>query len=212
MKNAVARDKAKIVDRFFRAKVCEVVSHISMGVCEIPMDGNCLLNAVCHQLHRLEIERKQHKAAMDKLRKDVVDHIENNMPNMPVYSFIMKDRIYQTNPAMKKIVDLEKETKCFLEKLSKDKYWGGYESLHAISNIHKKNIIIINENDEPNMILEFTSNFNESMIIFMNSIRNHYESVVNIDSQVIIALSNEIIDKQMKSHISGNDIIEIEND
>lgn len=81
-----------------------------------------------------------------------------------------------------------------------------HESLHAISNIHKKNIIIINENDEPNMILEFTPDFNESIIIFMNSIRNHYESVVNVDSQVIIALSNEIIDKQMKSHISGNDI------
>lgn len=49
MKNAVARDKAKIVDRFFRTKVCEVVSHISMGVCEISMDGNCLFNAVCQQ-------------------------------------------------------------------------------------------------------------------------------------------------------------------
>lgn len=209
MKNAVARDKTKCVDRLFRAKVYEVVSHISMGVCEILMDGNCLFNAVCHQLHRLEIESEQHKAAMDKLRKDVVDHIEKNMP---AYSFILKDRIYQTNPAMKPIVDLEKETKCFLEKLSKDKYWGGYESLHAISNIHKKNIIIINENDEPNMILEFTPDFNESIIIFMNSIRNHNESVVNIDSQVIIALSNEIIDKQTKSHISGNDIIEIEDD
>lgn len=126
MKNTVAKNKGKIIERSFRANVLNILSNMSIGVCETPSDGNCLFGAICHQLHRLEIGSEQHKTLMEKLRMDVVKHIENNMTD---YLFIMKDRIYHKNPGIK-IIDLEKEIKCFLEQsLSKDKCWGGVMNL-----------------------------------------------------------------------------------
>lgn len=164
---------------------------------------------ISYTLYRLEIGSEQHKALMEKLRMDVVQHIENNIP---AYEFILKDRIYHKNPE-NKITDIEKEIKSFLKTtLSKDNRWGGNESLHAISTIHRKNIVIFNENDAANMILKFNTDYNESIMIFLNANRDHYESVVNVDSQVISAIALEIIKNQTKSTFEEGVTYEIEDD
>lgn len=209
MRNTIAKNETIIIERNFRANIQNLLSDMSIKVCQIPADGNCLFHAVCHQLNRLEIASDQHKTLMEKLRMDVVQHIENNIA---AYEFIMKDRIYHKNPGIK-IISLEKEIKSFLERsLSKDGTWGGNESLHAISTIHKKNIVIINETDDPNMILKFNPDYNESIMIFLNSDRYHYESVVNVDFQVISAIAVELIEKQTKPNFIQGVTYEIEDD
>lgn len=207
MRNTVINNNGVIVERQFRANVQNVHADMSVGVCEISPDGNCVFGAIVHQLHRLEIESEHHKTMMRQLRMDVVKHIENNMTD---YSFIMKDLIYHKNSGGK-ITDLEKEIQHYLKKLSKDRFWAGNESLHAISIMYKKNIVIINENDDPNMILKFNPDFKESIIIFLNASRNHYESVVNVDTQVISAIAAEIIENQTKS-VYSEGVIEIQDD
>lgn len=207
MRNTVINNNGTIVERQFRANIQNIRTDLSLGVCEISPDGNCVFGAIVHQLHRLEIGSEQHKTKMQQLRMDVVKHIENNITD---YLFIMKDLIYHKNSG-KKITNLVKEIQHYLKKLSNDRFWAGNESLHAISIMYKKNIVIINENDKPNMILKFNPDFKESIIIFLNASRNHYESVVNADTQVISAMAADIIENETKSNfIEG--VIEIQDD
>lgn len=78
--------------------------------------------------------------------------------------------------------------------------------------MYKKNIVIINENDDPNMIIKFTPDYNESIMIFMNASCDHYESVVNVDAQVVSAIAIGIIENQTKSNMSQAEIVVIEDE
>lgn len=139
MKNTIAKNEGIIVQRDIRANVQNILSNILIGTCQIPADGNCLFNAVAHQLYRLEIGSEQHKALIEKLRMDVVQHIENNIP---AYEFILKDRIYHKNPE-KKITDIEKEIKFFLKTtLSKDNRWGGGTNLFTRYQLYTEQILL----------------------------------------------------------------------
>lgn len=62
------------------------------------------------------------------------------------------------------------------------------------------------------MILKFNPDYNESIMIFLNSSRDHYESVVNVDFQVISAIAVETIAKQMKSNFIQGVTYKIEDD
>lgn len=209
LKNSIVSNNMKIVQRKFRANVQNILSDMSLGVIEISPDGNCLFGAIVHQLFHVDTESEQHVTMVQKLRMDVVKHIENNVTD---YLFIMKDLIYHKNPS-KKIMNIEKEIQDYLDNgLSIDKSWAGNESLNAISIMYKKNIVIINENDDPNMIMKFTSDFNETIIIFFNVTRDHYESVVDIDAQVLSAIAAELIKNQTKPGFDGDLVYLIEDD
>lgn len=207
LKNSVFINNVNIVQRKFRANVQNVLSDMTLGVIEISPNGNCLFGAVVHQLFHLDTESEQHVTMVQKLRMDVVKNIKNNVTD---YLFIMKDLIYNQNPG-KRIMNIEKEIQDYLDnRLSKDKRWAETESLHAISMMNKKSIVIINENDDPNMIMKFTSDFNETIIIFFNVTRDHYESVVDIDAQVLSAIAVELIKNQTKSGFDEDLVHEIE--
>lgn len=62
------------------------------------------------------------------------------------------------------------------------------------------------------MILKFNTDYNESVMIFLNASRDHYESVVNVDSQVISAIALEIIKNQTKKTFEKGVTYEIEDD
>lgn len=165
-------------------------------------DGNCLFSAIAHQLYRHPIYSNDHKDAMNRLRAMVVEHILDPV-NFPSYKFTLQDRVNELKSA-DQIQNMPTECKCKLyvrHVLSKDRIWGGHESIKAISEIHKVNILIFNE--EGTCILQTNTNekYQQSIAIayrFGTSqhgeiIRNHYDSVCDMNSDDVWTATDSVL-------------------
>lgn len=158
-----------------------------LTVATIPGDGFCLFGALAHQLFRNPINSPQHKKATKKLKSEVVKYIlaPENFPN---FEFILKNRVYDMKKS-NEITDMSMECKLFV-RYSLDKTgWGGAETLQAISEIYKSNILIFNEDEtcyiyknnhkyEQTVAIAYRLNFDEDG----NVRRNHYDSVCDMDA------------------------------
>lgn len=89
--------------------------------------------------------------------------------------------------------------------LSQDKHWAGHESIQAISDKHKVNILIFNEGDQWVLYTNEKETHERSIAIVFRigyeengtSVRNHYDSVSDIKSDDIWAATDSVI-KRMK--------------
>lgn len=152
-------------------------------------NGNCLFSAVAHQLYQHPINSIDHTDAINKLRADVVKHILDPA-NFPSYEFALKDRVYNVKSA-DQIENMTTECKLFVRHvLAKNGQWGGNESIKAISEIHKVNILVFYEDEMCVLQTNANEKYDKAIAIAfrigfdMNGIevRNHYESVCDMNS------------------------------
>lgn len=127
------------------------------------------------------------------------------------------------NETRKIIINFENEANEFLsEHLSKKGYWGRSETLKAIKLIYKVNIMIIKEKSSVEFVNDFTPEFEKSLLVAYRlnrhpnirgtgSIRNHYDSIVNIQSETMIQLSSTIVSKE-ENKLEDLVIVELESE
>lgn len=167
-----------------------------LTVATIAGDGNCMFSSLVHQIFLHPINSKKHKDAAKKLRADVVEHILNPK-NFPLFLHDLKDRVYDNNNTTdNKISDIEAECKIFVRHvLSKNKTWGGTETLLATSDLYSTNIIIFNEDSTCFKIKRAGKIFERSIAIAYRfglndqgeRMRNHYDSVCDIGADDIFS-------------------------
>lgn len=203
-----------------------------LDVIKAKRDGNCLFSSLGHQIFLHKMNSKDHKQNTLELRTSVVDHIKKNLPE---FSFIISGRIQEEEEVIFGQVQTKSnevtDNDCieFLDKkLNRPGFYGGTESLKAVSNIHKVNIMIFNELGDPYFPLGFNENFKRSVFIAYRlssqtaknikkesciksnhiMLRDHYDSVAEVNINVLlnaIKFSEQVNKKQMTK-----DVIDIE--
>lgn len=194
------------------ASECEVemiAGEISkIRVCEIPGDGNCLFGATVHQHFHLKVGSDEYKQRTVELRGEVVAHIRSNLKR---YERTILDRIFKKHRNDKNSSKTsEEQCEEFLSNyLSKENHWGGSETITAISELLKVNVIVFDEWGD----VRFGNSFNllhQSVITLAYRVskkinrrdnpndihRDHYDSVVKLSDDVLFK-STSIL---MKNH------------
>lgn len=159
-------------------------------------DGNCLFSSISHQLYRLNTNSKAHTTKTAELRARTVRYIlePDNFPN---FAYQLQNCVFEI---MKKedIKDMATECKLYVKLvLAKKGQWGGAESIKAISEIEEVNIIIFNENGPCYMLSNVNKKYQRSIAIAyrlasMGETRNHYDSVCDIDANLLNLISQEL--------------------
>lgn len=173
-------------------------------VIQSPGDGNCLFTSLAHQLTGFKMNSRELKYDSNKLRADVVEHIKKNYSS---FENEIKGRVYDNIDDQKRFnmlsgpIDLEKECTFFLNTLlPTKKYWGGSETLKAVSQMYSVNIIVFRENGPYQIVNQFNETFNQTLNVayrfgvdtFGNVERNHYDSVSDISPSDVCILAEKL--------------------
>lgn len=178
-------------------------STLQLIVARIESDGNCLFGALAHQLWLHKINSDAHIKSTEQLRADVVEHILNPV-NFSRFEHSLRDRVYsikQQTKQLKEITDISAECKIFVRHaLSKKGIWGGTETLLAVSDLYSTNVIIFYEDGICNKVKQPGKMYDRSIAIAYRlgwtgsgeRVRNHYESVCDINCADIYTVSQYI--------------------
>lgn len=172
-----------------------------LTVARIASDGNCLFSSLAHQLWLNKIGGVDHIKDTKKLRADTVCHILNPK-NFDSYEFLLRDRVYDIKKSSE-IENLATECRLFVKlKLARNKTWGGSETLMAVSDMYATNIIVFNEDANCVCIKRAGTNHSRTIAVAFrfscdkkrnrSSIRNHYESVCDMNADDAMAACNSI--------------------
>lgn len=228
MVNLAFTNKEPLRDFIFKenpvTKEIESVVKIRM----IKGDNSCLFGSVAHQLFHVRVNSVKHIQATKELRRNVVQYITNRIPDFLQH---LKDRVCSINSNFVGIVDPNEilaECSDFVEnKLSSQSCWGGTESIKAISEIHKVNIILINDDGTCNFAESYDSDNERTIAIAFcntdgtvkqnNSERNHYNSIVEIEDDLITTYVEQLIEsvnskRQLIRDIEKGEVILIDDD
>lgn len=169
----------------------------SLTVAQIEGNGNCLFAAICHQLFYCQIDGESHSKQTANLRETVVNYILKP-ENYPSFEYALKDRVYEIK-GHDKIENMTNECKLYARLiLSRSGQWGGYETIKAVGEMFKINIIIFNENGGCYIANKSTQIYERTIALAYrmscNSIdekfiRNHYDSVSDIDTHVLYEIA-----------------------
>lgn len=177
---------------------------------EIDANGSCLFGASIHQIHRTQIAGKTQSNETKNIRADVVAHIKKNRSGFKKELEGAALDLWEENAKL----NLESACTRFLEvELPKNGTWGGSESLKAITQLKKVNILVINENGDFYFPCRFNTQFKQTIILAYTTYqfeehevsdcengtanvlnvskinRIHYDSVINIEQQDVFSLS-----------------------
>lgn len=170
---------------FVVSKTTRKKSKSLVKVVKIDADGNCLFYALAHQLFYVKKNSKQHIELADKLRRQVVEHVCNNIDP---FLHGLKDRLIEYRLEWKD--DLRGSCLRFVrEEISKDGFWGGEETLKATAEIFRVNILLILDRDTCILGNRFDPTYERALVlsyIAMGNTLNHFESICEMinDSQV----------------------------
>lgn len=174
---------------------------ITIQVVRSHPDGNCLFRSLAHQLYGHGKNTEQLNKECTKLRANVVEYIQQNAKSFDheikgrVYENIDNRNIVRSQPDEK--IDIAGECSFFINRLlSRDKYWGGAETLRAVSEIYSVNIIVFYEEEKYQVVSKI---FDKTISVAFrlrtstkNSVvRNHYDSVTDIDATDIYNLTQK---------------------
>lgn len=158
-------------------------------VCEISPNGNCLFGAVAHQLFNVKANSPDHPNKTKELRQSVVDCI---LKNVELYQQDLKDRMLQDFDFKIDVTDFKQSCIDFVKsKLSQNGYYGGMESLIALSQLHRMNILIVNDDGTSNMGNRFNPDYQKVIIVSFKTNgkrgnkNNHYDSVTQLSDKML---------------------------
>lgn len=192
----------------------------SIKVATTKADGSCLFSALAHQLFHEKLYSKQHNDSVKKLREDVVTYIKENRG---LFEHEIKGRLYESK-SFKRNENFETQCNFFLNFcLSNSRFWGGSESIKAISQLYKVNIIIFNENGSCYIANKFDPTYeklvaiafrlaaphveNKKKNIERNPRRNHYDSVCKIEITDIYVCTKDLMKIILKTEKNTNECI-----
>lgn len=159
-----------------------------VSIVPIQPDGNCLYSTILHQLDGIETKSSQHIERTGLLRKQVVQHIKNNEGDFK--SAIMGNII--ENPEFNIDGDMDKSCADFVRRLASDGFWGGSESILAVSQIYRVKIVVFAEKKEFYMPIGFNCLYNRSLflayrlgVIGGKISYIHYDSICGINESIL---------------------------
>lgn len=161
---------------------------MNINTVDIDADGNCLFSAVIHQLQFVKINSDHHKTQTVALRNQVVSHINNHFDS---HKQALKQRL---NCKLEEVDELGR--KFVSEKLSKNGFWAGTETLIAISNIFEVNILVFEEKGPFYFATCYKSDYNRTIFLAYRRFGtrsnekkelecNHYDSVCGVDENLL---------------------------
>lgn len=133
----------------------------------IPSDGDCLYNAIAHQLSIVN----QQEVSINDLRRKAADYIRNNKDDfLP----------FMSNPDSLDMLT-EEEFEDYCDKIDKTKVWGGQLEIRALSNLLKCPITVIQATGPDS--IEQGSEYKEPALTItyhrhMYSLGEHYNSTM----------------------------------
>lgn len=211
MKNSCILNNEKVIQFYSEQDLSENSTSNEVKCCRIRGNGDCLFASVSHQLFQAKIDSAQHDEYTRKLRSDVVRHIQTNLP-----SFIncLKGRVYEDfeNGVKEKVKRIEKSEngkkdydekihalcKSFVDETLAGGCWGGTESVKALSEIYKVNILFIEDDGTCNMVDRFNEKFHQSILLAYRRNGNHYESIVAMDNSTITHFAKSFVEGEIK--------------
>lgn len=176
----------------------------NVNICEIAKDGSCLFSALAFQISPVKINSNEHASMTSLLRKSVVEHIRNNYDE---YEHVLRGRVFdeldkKTKKGMKREMDqraLNHASKYFVEKeLTEPRCWGGAETIKAVTEIHKVNVLVMSEGDTPYFPFGFRSENSRTVFIAYrlskfqkatSKIYDHYDAISDISQEIMYKIA-----------------------
>lgn len=167
----------------------------TMKYCRAAADGNCLFSSLCHQIFFSKLTSPEHKKNVNELRAAVVQHISAHFEQ---FEHELRGRVFEKKNGP---IDVHMECRRFLTQcLPTDGYWGGSETLKAVSELHNVNIVIITDDGKTHLPCKFSADRQRSVIVFYhgtneknNSENIHYDSVIELSMAQISTISKQLI-------------------
>lgn len=193
--------------------ICENTKR-SSKIVPIARDGNCLFSAIIHQLFQTNLKKETHKIMTDELRSTVATYIDKNFSS---FKNELQGRVYD-NFSNKPIEDMDTECRKIVSNLSGKGYFGGIETLKAVTLIYEVNILVISEEGECYFATAFEPKFGKTLILAYkldrnestNVNRNHYDSIVHVDAQDVFAITRLLTHKTCTVMTEPEEIITID--
>lgn len=164
----------------------------TIKVVQSPGDGNCLFWSLSYQLCEQKMSGSELKKEQKLMRANVVKYINEHYDS---FKQAIRGRVIYSEASEAFTGDLEKDCFFFVNQLlPRSRFWGGSETLIAVSEIYKVNIIVFNEKGR----FEITKNtlgetYEKS--IFVAYRKNHYDSVTDITSSDCTELAKFLSNK-----------------
>lgn len=133
--------------------------------------------------------------------------------NLTRFIHSLKGRVFdwndKHNKEKRKKARTEDEKKVYVEELTDrcnlfvennlaNGSWAGTESLLALSELYKINILIINGDGSSNMINRFERSFDRTILLAYRN-ENHYDSVVAMNDRTILHHAKNLVANEIKS-------------
>lgn len=202
----------------------------SLHTVKIDANGSCLFGASIHQTLGTKIASTAQSEGTKKLRADVVAHIKKNRTEFKKELEGAALDLWETEARL----NLEVACTRFLEvELPKNCTWGGSETIKAITQLKKVNILVINENGDFYYPCRFNTQFEQTIILAYTTYqyeeheisdcengtaevfnvatinRIHYDSVINIEQKDVFSLSKMLASTAYKQMMDKGKTISI---
>lgn len=169
-------------------------------------DGSCMFSSLAHQIYLCKVNSAKHVNATKKLRERVVKHIVESFDNYKSFIAFRLKNSGDKNSDEEDQSEKQSDTDCrfFVNSLlSKSATWGGTESLKAISELEKVNIIIFSEDDTPYFSFDFNPDYKRTVAIAhrlneQKTIRNHYDSIAEVNQPILYDVAVELAKNEKK--------------
>lgn len=184
-------------------------------VARIRPNGACVFGTIAHQMIGQKINSDEHVNATKQIRKDVVHYISSHFSS---FAKELKDRVYaEINPNA--IKDMDKECKTILnDYLPLDHYWGGAETLKAVREMYKVNVLVLNERGTCHFFNHFNEEYNRTLLLAFRlqditateidvDSYNHYDSVYDISSDTIPQIIDFLLKRMERMKVEFNDTL-----
>lgn len=178
-----------------------------------------MFNAIIHQLNGKDVQSEEQNMLVKKLRADVSSYI---LQHFSTFQKDLMSRVFDKFSNRSSIENMDEECRKIATSLSTNGYWGGNETLYAVLLLFKINILIINEEGASYFVDKFDESSDKTIVLafklmdgvekkqknISNIYRNHYESVVAINPELIFSLAQMISSKIETSELEKSQEIE----
>lgn len=190
----------------FNEIVFQLNTQRTVNVVAMQPDGSCLFAALTHQLNLDEANSTKHVNAAKNLRERVVKYINDNFVSFKSYITRRLNPKDSENSGDETEIVEGTDTNCLFfvnSLLSKTATWGGTESLKAISELEKVNILIFPEGGKPYFPFYFNTDYTRTVAIAFcldeqRKKRNHYDSIAEVNKPILYDTAAELARNQIK--------------
>lgn len=164
-------------------------------------NGNCLFTSLAHQPWPSATTSDECKKNSVKLRAKVVEHILNNIEP---YQMFIEEYLHELKSLNSDNTSLDTKYEMWVRhNLSRQGSWGGIETIKAVSQMYRVNVVLFDECGIVQMIQGAKEQYERTILLayrfYLNEqherVYNHYDSVCDMESDTIHVATEFIINK-----------------